>query len=251
MTTDQTPTVAETLERIERLLSVCDHYGWHRDTAAAIVAGLPALRAAVKPTPQPAAPGVVEALRQHHEWAIRYGDSYINSLLYINTEAALSPTQAEQPAGEQLVATRPLASIANSLSSMIVELVDGGLVFGTDWKIGLSSIIELRLARLIKPQQTAVAPKPTDAAQDICAMLAASPPPPGAADEGWRPISEAINAGLVNDGNLYLLTDGRLVLVGTISFNHWGDLFFPTSDLESIEATHWRPLPAPPATSQE
>jgi hypothetical protein len=40
--------------------------------------------------------------------------------------------------------------VAESLSKMIVEWVDGGIKMGTDWRSGLASVIELRLNRFSK-----------------------------------------------------------------------------------------------------
>lgn len=62
----------------------------------------------------------------------------------------------------------------------------------------------------------------------------------------WQSVA-ALTDEIIDDGNIYLLTDGKQVLTGAISRNDWGVLWFPTSDLESIEATHWMRLPDVPA----
>lgn len=78
-------------------------------------------------------------------------------------------------------------------------------------------------------------------------VVSASPAAPAAqSGEGWRDVA-SLTSDIINDGNIYLLTDGNSVLTGAISRNDWGDLYFPTSDLESIAATHWMPLPSAPA----
>jgi len=85
-----------------------------------------------------------------------------------------------------------------------------------------------------------------DIVADVDRTASIAPPAPSA----WRPIEEAVTSGIADDGNLYLLTDGKDVLTGGISRNDWGDLWCPTSDLGSIEATHFSPLPTPPVAEK-
>lgn len=49
-----------------------------------------------------------------------------------------------------------MTPLANSLAEMVTEWVDGGASGGTDWRPGLTSVIEKRLARYISADKIAM-----------------------------------------------------------------------------------------------
>lgn len=76
----------------------------------------------------------------------------------------------------------------------------------------------------------------------LCIKLAAALSALGEKDDGWLPIESA-----PKDGKLFLAAtdDGRIMIWrGSILAR---DLAGPTPNHLSFPATHWRPLPAPPA----